>query len=157
MNLIIDTATLEDYQQINLIVKEGQDEHAEALPHIFKKIDVVMPEEYFRELIDTLNCEVLIARLDGDVVGFAVMELNESPPFESMTPRKFAYMNDFGVKNSEQRKGIGRALFKSCVEWSKRNGASSLDLNVWEFNKKAISFYENFGMKSVSKKMTLSF
>ena len=85
------------------------------------------------------------------------MELNESPPFNSLIPRKFAYINDFGVKNSYQRNGIGKILFEACVEWSKNNEATSIDLNVWEFNKKAIAFYEHFGMKSASRKMTLRF
>lgn len=37
MNLIIDTANTSDFYPVNSIVKEGHDEHAEALPHIFKK------------------------------------------------------------------------------------------------------------------------
>lgn len=157
MNLIIDTANTSDFYAVNSIVKEGQDEHAEALPHIFKKIDQVMPESYFEELLEDPDFEILVVRENGVVVAFAVMEIKEAPPFESMTPRKYAYMNDFGVKNSNQRKGIGRVLFDECVEWSKNKGASSLDLNVWEFNQNAISFYESQGLKSVSKKMTLPF
>jgi diamine N-acetyltransferase len=157
MNLIIDTANLSDIYAVNSIVKEGQDEHAEALPHIFKKIDQVMPESYFQDLLEDPNYEILVARENGEVVAFAVMEIKDAPPFESMTPRKYAYMNDFGVKNSNQRKGIGGVLFDECVKWSKNKGASSLDLNVWDFNEKAISFYESHGMKSVSKKMTLPF
>lgn len=116
-----------------------------------------MPESYFQELLEDTDYEILVARENGEVVGFAVMQIKEAPPFESMTPRKYAYMNDFGVKNSNQRKGIGRVLFDECVKWSKTKGASSLDLNVWEFNQNAISFYESQGMKSVSQKMTLPF
>jgi diamine N-acetyltransferase len=46
-------------------------------------------------------------------------------------------------------------LFKACLEWPKNQNATSLDLSVWEFNKKAISFYESFGMETISRKMTL--
>ena len=157
MDILVTTATYEDYDAVNIIVKEGQDEHAEALPHIFNKVDNVMPESYFRELLEDTKSEILIAKINEEVVGFAVMELDESPPYDSMVPRKFAYMNDFGVKNNYQRKGIGKVLFEACLEWSKNKGASSLDLNVWEFNKKAISFYESFGMETISRKMTLRF
>lgn len=157
MNISINTASIEDYYAVNLIVDEGQDEHAEALPHIFNKVDQVMPESYFRELLEDPKSDILIAKINEEVVGFAVMELNESPPFDSLIPRKFAYMNDFGVKNSYQRRGIGKILFEACLEWSRNNDAASLDLNVWEFNKKAITFYESFGMESASRKMTLRF
>ncbi|MGD6858002.1 hypothetical protein ACQCVO_23480 [Bacillus infantis] len=97
MNISIGTAKIDDHYAINLIVKEGHDEHSEALPYIFNKIDQVMPESYYRELLEDPNCEILIAKISEEIVGFAVMELNESPPFDSMVPRKFAYMNDFGA------------------------------------------------------------
>jgi len=155
MNIKIDTATFEDYYAVNLIVKEGQDEHSEALPHIFNKVDIVMSESYFRELLEGTKTEILIAKIKEEVVGFAVMELDESPSFDSLVPRKFAYMNDFGIKNSYQRNGIGKVLFEACLEWSKNKDATSLDLNVWDFNKKAISFYESFGMETISRKMTI--
>ena len=157
MNISIDTASIGDHYAVNLIVDEGQVEHSEALPHIFSRVDQVMPESYFRELLEDPKSEILIAKVNEEVVGFAVMELNESPLFDSLIPRKFAYINDFGIKNSYQRKGIGKILFEACLEWSKSNDAASLDLNVWEFNKKAIAFYKSFGMESSSRKMTLHF
>ncbi|MDZ5473062.1 GNAT family N-acetyltransferase [Bacillus sp. 31A1R] len=149
-------ATIEDYAYVNEIVKEGHDEHAEALPHIFQKVVPVMPISYFKELLDEKDCDILIAVEEGEIVGFAVMELKQSPPFDSMTPRIYAYMSDFGVKSNSQRKGIGTKLFQACVDWSKDKGATSLDLNVWEFNNRAISFYESFGLETVSRKMSLT-
>ncbi|MFJ7975761.1 GNAT family N-acetyltransferase [Peribacillus sp. NPDC096379] len=155
MNLVINSAVFEDYDTLNVIVKEGQDEHADALPNIFNKVRIVMPKSYFKELLEDSNTEILVARENEKVVGFAVMELKESPPFDSVVPRKYAYMSDFGVKGSHQKRGIGKDLFDACVNWSKNQGASSLELNVWEFNQKAISFYSKNGMKSISRKMTL--
>ncbi len=156
MKLTISQATIDDFQEVNAIVKEGHDEHAEALPHIFKKVDYVMPASYFQELLEDSNCEILVAKEEKEVVGFAVMELKQSPPFESMAPRNYAYMNDFGVKSTQQRSGIGKLLFQACVDWSKKNGAVELELTVWEFNRKAIGFYENLGMNTVSRKMSLN-
>lgn len=155
MDINLGIAHIDDFKDINLIVKEGHDEHSDALPHIFSKVDQVMPESYFKELTEDPNIDILVAKIGTDVVGYAVMELHESPSFKSMTRRIFAYMNDFGVKNSCQRKGIGSTLFEACVEWSQNRGASSLDLTVWEFNKKAITFYESCAMEKLSSKMTL--
>lgn len=155
MKIEIQLADMNDFDEINLIVKEGQDEHSEALPHIFTKVDQVMPESYFRELLEGSNTDILVAKIGTEAVGYAVMELNESPSFHSVTPRVFAYMNDFGVKSSFQRRGIGKELFEACVEWARKKEASSLDLTVWEFNEKAITFYESFAMENLSRKMTL--
>ncbi|HZG59150.1 MAG TPA: GNAT family N-acetyltransferase [Anoxybacillus sp.] len=153
--VVITAASLDDYGNINEIVKEGQDEHAEALPTIFAKVDVVMPIDYYQQLLNDKNSEVLVAKLDGQVVGFAVLEIKEAPPFASLVPRTYAYISDFGVKKSFQNNGIGKQLFFACVEWAKAKGATSLELNVWEFNQKAISFYEQLGMKPLSRKMAI--
>ncbi|MEK9198520.1 GNAT family N-acetyltransferase [Ureibacillus sp. FSL E2-3493] len=146
----------EDFNAVNVIVKEGQDQHAEALPKIFKKVEQVMLESYFQQLLAESNCDILIAKENQTVIGFAVVEIKKSPAFESMVERKYAYINDFGVKSNYKRGGVGTALFNACVEWSKEKGAQSLELNVWEFNEQAISFYERFGMKTMSRKMTLN-
>ncbi|RKJ52259.1 GNAT family N-acetyltransferase [Butyricicoccus sp. 1XD8-22] len=155
MTIKVLSATKDDYLEINTIVKEGHDEHADALPQIFKKIELVMPISYFYELIENPIYEILVAKNDENIVGFAVMEIKHSPSFESMVPRRFAYMNDFGVKGIHQRQGIGRVLFQACVDWSKAMGAASLELNVWEFNRKASTFYESFGMHTMSRHMAL--
>lgn len=155
MNVIIETAKLEHYETVNEIVKEGHDEHALALPHLFKKVEHAMPRSYFNELLADPDSDVLVATLNEEMVGFAVMELKVAPDFDSMMPRVFAYMNDFGMKESYQKRGYGKELFDACVKWAKQRGASSLDLNVWEFNQNAITFYSQRGLESVSRKMTL--
>jgi GNAT superfamily N-acetyltransferase len=153
--VVITTASIDDYENINDIVKEGQDEHAEALPTVFAKVDVVMPIDYYQQLLNDKNSEVLVAKLDGQVIGFAVLEIKEAPPFASLVPRMYAYISDFGVKKAFQNNGIGKQLFFACVEWAKEKDASSLELNVWEFNQKAITFYEKLGMKPLSRKMAI--
>lgn len=155
MGFQIKVATMRHYAQVNEVVREGQDEHAEALPTIFKKVDQVMPEDYFAELLKDPFQEIFIAVNQEEVVGFAVMELKEVPPFDSLVPRKVAYMNDFGIKKTAHRNGIGRELFSVCKNWGKEMGANAIELTVWEFNKKAIQFYEEMQMEIVSRKMSL--
>jgi diamine N-acetyltransferase len=153
VEIFFTTATMADYEQINEIVKEGQDEHAKHLPKIFAKTNTPMPMDYFQHLLHDQNSEILIAKIKEQIVAFAVLELKKTPPFDSLVPRTYAYVSDFGVKELFQNKGIGTELFSACVRWAKERGASSLELNVWEFNEKAISFYERLGMKTLSRKM----
>ncbi|KOS64388.1 GNAT family N-acetyltransferase [Lysinibacillus agricola] len=145
-----------DYFAVNEIVKEGHEEHVMEEPTIFKSVESVMPESYYKELIDNEESDILIAKEDEVVVGFAIISVEASPPFESLVQRKYAYIHDFGVKEDLQRKGIGKLLFKACITWAKIRDVDSIELNVWEFNKKAIDFYKHFDMKSVSRKMKLT-
>ncbi len=47
MNIDITPASIMDFHDVNCIVKEGHDKHSAALPHIFNKVDHVMPQPYF--------------------------------------------------------------------------------------------------------------
>lgn len=141
---------------MNEIVKEGHEEHVMEEPTIFKSVESVMPESYYKELLTNEESDVLIVKEDEVVVGFAVISVEISLPFESLVQRKYAYIHDFGVKTDLQRKGIGKMLFNACITWAKERDVDSIELNVWEFNKKAIDFYKHFEMTSVSRKMKLT-
>lgn len=156
MDIFIDVATIADFDFINSIVKEGHDEHFHALPHIFRKVEQVMPYEYFHSLLTDPSSEILVARYADEVVSFAVLEIIEAPPFNSLIPRKFSYINDFGVSSKYNRMGFGKKTFHACCDWAKSQGATALELNVWEFNRGAISFYESLGMETVNRKMTFN-
>ncbi|UPW85208.1 GNAT family N-acetyltransferase [Lysinibacillus sp. Ag94] len=156
MTIKVFIATDEDYLPVNELVKEGHEEHVMEEPTIFKSVESVMPETYYKELIGNEVSDILIAKEDEIVVGFAVISVETSPPFESLVPRKYAYIHDFGVKAELQRKGIGKILFTACITWAKEREVNSIELNVWEFNTKAIEFYKHFEMNSVSRKMKLN-
>ncbi len=155
MAITILVATEENFRAVNDIVNEGHEEHVEAQPTIFKSVEAVMPISYYKELIESDTSEILIAQEDDMLVGFAVISIEAAPPFHSLVQRKFAYIHDFGVKNAHQRKGIGKLLFEACVAWAKERDALSIELNVWEFNEKAIDFYEQLDMTTASRKMVL--
>ncbi|MFE3574353.1 GNAT family N-acetyltransferase [Lysinibacillus sp. NPDC059133] len=148
MTIEVFIATEEDYFTVNEIVKEGHEEHVMEEPTIFKSVESVMPECYYKELIANEESDVLIAKEDEVVVGFAVISVETSPPFESLVQRKYAYIHDFGIKANLQRKGIGKMLFNACITWAEKREVDSVELNVWEFNTKAIDFYKHFDMKS---------
>lgn len=156
MRILIERADISDFDGVNILVKEGHEEHSLALPHIFRQIDQVMPLEYFRSLLTNPSSDILVARQADEIVGFVVLEVKAAPLFESLIPRKYTYINDFGVASKHNRKGIGKKIFHACMDWAKSHGSTSLELNVWEFNSGAISFYQSLGMETASRKMTLS-
>ena len=46
-----------------------------------------------------------------------------------------------------RRRGIGRALLESAVEWGRANGVTKLELHVFPWNEPAIKLYEAFGFE----------
>lgn len=150
---IICFASEEDYLAVNELVKEGHEEHVLHMPTVFKSVDAVMPESYYQELLEDTNSAIFIAKKDGTVIGFAVISIESSPPFQSLIKRKYGYIHDFGVKKDTQKQGVGKLLFEACTDWAKEMGAASIELNVWAFNTNAVEFYNYLGMESISSKM----
>ncbi len=56
------TATSNDYYAVNSLVREGHEEHVREEPAIFKSVESVMPESYFKDLLEDQNRERLYKR-----------------------------------------------------------------------------------------------
>jgi diamine N-acetyltransferase len=58
------------------------------------------------------------------------------------------------VRKQKRRSGAGRALMRAAEDWAASQGASSLDLTVYEFNQTAIAFYRRLGYQNLSRRLT---
>lgn len=65
---------------------------------------------------------------------------------ELLKDKYFAYIDEICIKEGFRRRGFGKILFNKIYEMVKSNGAESLELGVWGFNKSAIEFYKSMGM-----------
>lgn len=156
MVIQIEEAKEHHYIEVNRLVKQGHDDHVQGDDMVFREVETVMPKEYYIELLEQEHNTVLVARKENKIIGFAVISIEASPVFPSLVQRRFAYIHDFGVDQSEKRKGIGSLLFEACLKWAKEMKVNEVELNVWEFNEEAISFYEKHSMKTISRKMRLA-
>lgn len=54
-----------------------------------------------------------------------------------------------------RRKGVGRAILESALDWMKQKGAKEARLSVTEGNKEAFSLYRSFGFLDTSRREPL--
>jgi GNAT superfamily N-acetyltransferase len=155
MNVTIREAIQHDYDAVNSLIKETQEEHAAALPGIFAHVDHVVAMGWYRSFSDHNHKTVLIAEWDHIPVGVAMLELKKSPAYAALVPRSYVQLNEIAVTAKHRRKGIGRKLVESAVQWAKDRNALSLELNVWEFNQAAIGFYQSMGLVTLNRTMQL--
>lgn len=62
-----------------------------------------------------------------------------------MTTELRPLSDNFAVGPRWRRRGLGVALVDAVTAWAKQRDASQLELEVWEFNAGAVSFYEDIG------------
>jgi ribosomal protein S18 acetylase RimI-like enzyme len=148
-------ATAEDYNALCELFDEVDALHRGALPHIFQKPDGPVREHaYYQGLIADENVGVFVAEAGGELVGFVHAVIRDTPALPVIVPRRYAIVDGIGVKAEFQNHGIGRMLMDTAREWAIAKGATAIELNVYEFNKTAIAFYQRLGYETLSRKMS---
>ena len=155
MDLNVRPATVDDYNTVCALFDEVDRLHREHLPHIFRQPEEAAREkDYYLGLIADENVALLVADVDGSPVGFGHAILRDAPGMPIFVPRRYAAIDSLVVKSGFRNRGIGRALVDRVQEWALAKGAGSIELNVYEFNETAISFYEGLGYRTLSRKMS---
>jgi len=155
--LIIRRAKLEDYPALCELNAEVDRLHACELPHLFHPTHSPSRDlDNFAALLENPEVAYWVAEQDGDLWGFLLSYLRQTPPIPVMVPRRYLVVDTLGVSPDWQRLGIGRMLVEEAERWAVENGADSVELNVYAFNQGAIAFYRALGYETLSHKMSKS-
>jgi GNAT superfamily N-acetyltransferase len=92
---------------------------------------------------DPPAAEVLIARFDGEPVGFALFYHN----YSTFLARRGLYLEDLFVNPAARGKGIGRALLSALARIAVDRDCGRLEWAVLDWNELAIGFYRSIGAK----------
>jgi ribosomal protein S18 acetylase RimI-like enzyme len=148
-------ATAADYDALCLLFEQADALHRRHLPRIFRQPDgPARDREYLLGLIAAEDAGLFIAEVEGRPVGLICVVLRESPAVPILVPRRYAVVDTVVVDERFRRAGIGRALMEHPAGWAAAQGAESIELNVWEFNREAIAFYERLGYRTASRRMS---
>ena len=98
------------------------------------------------KLRDTLFCdrpaaEVLIARLEGKAVGFALFFHS----YSTFLARRGIYLEDLFVDPPARGNGIGRALLTALARLAVERDCGRIEWSVLNWNESAIGFYRSIG------------
>ncbi|GAB4540506.1 MAG: GNAT family N-acetyltransferase [Anaerolineae bacterium] len=155
MEVSIRKATAEDYSPLCELFDETDALHRDNLPHLFQKPNgPVREQDHYWELIADENVGLFVAEIGEKLVGFVHAVIRDAPAMPIFVPRRYAIVDSIGVKSGFRNRGIGQRLMSVMYEWATTKGATSVELNVYEFNKAAIAFYERLGYETLSRKMS---
>ena len=154
METHIRKAAANDYDDLCELFNEVDALHRINLPHIFQKPDGAAREkDYYLGLVADENIGLFVVEADEELIGFVHVFIRDTPIFPVIIPQHYAVIDGIGVKSEFQNHGIGKMLMEKAQEWATTNGAVFIELNVYEFNKNAISFYERLGYHVSSRRM----
>ena len=92
-------------------------------------------------IFDKKQAEVIVAELDGGVVGYALYFYS----YSTFLAKAGIYLEDLYVEKIHRGKGIGKTLLSELAKITVNNGYGRLEWSVLDWNKPAIDFYESIG------------
>ena len=98
---------------------------------------------------------VIAALSGGEVWGYAVVEYTEKPASPYTLPMGYYHVAELGVDEHRRRQGVARALMDFMKEDAVRRGFPRIELDLWEFNRDALRFYEAAGFSTYRRHMEL--
>ncbi|MBQ4426052.1 MAG: GNAT family N-acetyltransferase [Lachnospiraceae bacterium] len=144
-----------DLERVNGLRRQVNELHVQGRPEIFRP---GFPEE-LRDYIDEIFADpmkkIAVCERDGTICAFAVLNHVIRPETPYMKVRDYLDVDEFGVDKACRRKGLGRKLMGFLREYAKKEGFDRLELNMWEFNRDALLFYESAGFSTYRRYMEM--
>ena len=85
--------------------------------------------------------EVLIGRLDGRAVGYALFFHS----YSTFLARPGVYLEDVYVQPAVRGRGVGKALLREVARVARDRGCGRVEWSVLDWNKPSIDFYLSLG------------
>ena len=99
------------------------------------------------ELIRSPESEVVVAEIDGELVGSGYAQIRKADIFLKHT--HFAYLGFMYVRPSFRGKGVNQLLLEALITWAKAKGISEIRLDVYDENIVAKNAYLKAGFKPI--------
>ncbi len=104
-------------------------------------------------LIEAPTAEVVVAEIDGQVVGSGYALIKEAKPY--LKHSHYAYLGFMYVKPEYRGRGVNKAILVALQDWAISQNIREIRLEVYEENIVAKNAYEKAGFKGNLLEMRL--
>lgn len=128
MGLTVRYANFDELPRVNELRRTVSELHDEGRPDIFRPGFCEELQQRVYTLFDAPQYGVIVACLDGEICGFAIVQYVDRLGSTYMCAQRFYHIEEFGVDEKYRRHGIGTALLTFCKAEAKQKGFDRLTL-----------------------------
>ena len=139
---MLELATKHDRSDVNRLARQVHEMHVQWRPDLYQMPEELFPEALYAELVK--NRELYVAKLDGAVIGFALLKMRVSEGVGKVT-RKIMLIDQVCVDEALRNHGIGTQMMEEVRALARAFGCTDLQLGVYPQNDAAVSFYQKCG------------
>ena len=149
MRMIIRKATVDDIESLRPLYLELEKDGVRFQPEHF--VIGYRDDNFFENIFESDNQDILVADIDGKVVGFAHVVILEQKRVACLKQERVVYLQDLDVSEELRSGGIGAKLIDACKEYGKAKGADFMRTQVFPQNVRGMQFYERQGFSEKMK------
>ena len=94
-------------------------------------------------LISSPDAEVIVAELDGRIIGSGYAKISESEPY--LRHRRHSYLGFMYVVPEHRGQGVIKQILAALEDWSRSRGVTEMKLEVYTENAAAVRAYSKSG------------
>ncbi len=153
MEIVIREATLADEGGLDLLYAEIDGLHHEALPQLFRRHEeIARPSTFLADRLTDETMRLFVAETDGRLVGMILLKIRSEEHPVKYT-QQYLHISTLIVAADFQGQGVAQLLLDTAVTFAREHNLSQLRLNVYDFNQRAITFYEKEGFTTFTRNM----
>lgn len=151
--MLIRFAKPEDLERVNELRIQVNDLHVKGRPETFKPDFPNELRDHIYTVFNDPRQRIAVCEMDGSICAFAVLNHITRPENPFMFERDFLDVDEFCVDEAFRRRGVGAKMIAFICDHAKSLGFDRVELNMWEFNKEALDFYESVGFSTYRRYM----
>lgn len=155
MEIRVRPANKDDAAAVNRLRRMVNDLHVAGRPDIFKPGFCEALQDHLNLYFESETNRVIVAEAGDQIVGFIMVDDIDRPESDYNLPRRFSHVAEIGVDPAWHRKGVATALTDYLRKDANRRGFAKIELDVWEFNRSALAFYEAAGFRCYRRYLEL--
>ncbi|MED3851631.1 GNAT family N-acetyltransferase [Priestia megaterium] len=125
--------------------------HVELYPQHFQTYDFHQVHEFFKKVMKDDRFIFLLGEDEGQHVGFAWLEIKQYSETVFKKAYESIYVHQINIAESYKNKGFGSSLMKEIYSIARTNDINIIELDYWNDNTIAESFYEKEGFVTYRK------
>ncbi|MDP1439690.1 GNAT family N-acetyltransferase [Priestia megaterium] len=125
--------------------------HVELYPQHFQTYDFHQVHEFFKKVMKDDRFIFLLGEDEGQHVGFAWLEIKQYSETVFKKAYESIYVHQINIAESYKNKGFGSSLMKGIYSIARTNDINTIELDYWNDNTIAESFYEKEGFVTYRK------
>lgn len=127
--------------------------HHNGRPDLFREGATKYDEKTVADMIAEGKDMIYVAACGLTVCAYAICRIEYISGHPIRRDMKTMYLDDLCVIPEYRDRGIGHRFMNMLFDEAKKRGCDNFELNVWEFNSRAVSFYESCGLTVQRRRM----